>query len=150
MKVVLQRVKSTRIVINGAEERRTGKGLFLLVGVTDTDTEEDARLLAKKCGELRIFEDVEGRMNLSANDLSLEALVVSNFTLYADCRKGRRPSFVHAAHPPLAVERYEEFLAAVREQGFSRVESGEFGAEMEITSVNDGPVTILLDSADWH
>lgn len=150
MKVVLQRVKSARIVINESEERRTGQGLFLLVGVTDTDTEEDARLLAKKCGELRIFEDGEGKMNLSANDLGLEALVVSNFTLYADTRKGRRPSFVRAARPPLAEELYQAFLEAVRGQGFSRVESGEFGAYMEITSVNDGPVTILLDSADWH
>lgn len=150
MKVVLQRVEEARILIDNALEKSIGKGLFLLVGVTDSDTEEDALLLAKKCAELRIFDDEEGRLNLSANDLGADALVVSNFTLYADLRKGRRPSFVKAARPPFAEELYEAFLSAVKQQGFARVESGKFGAYMQITSVADGPVTLLLDTADWH
>ena len=149
MKVVVQRVKSAHIVIDETIHRSIGQGLFLLVGVEEGDTGDNAALLAKKCAEMRIFEDENEKMNLSALDLGLEALVVSNFTLYADTKKGRRPSFIAAAKPPVAQDVYEMFLAEMRNQGLKKVESGEFGAYMEITPVCDGPVTIILDPAQW-
>ena len=148
MRVVLQRVQNARIVINNEQERQIGKGLFLLVGIQEGDSLQSAEVLAKKCAELRIFEDEEGKMNFSAEDLGLDVLVVSNFTLYADVCKGRRPSFASAAKPPFANECYEAFLAACRARAYRKVECGEFGAEMQITSTADGPVTIVLDTED--
>lgn len=149
MKAVLQRVKNAAVTINGAETRAIGQGLLILLGVAAADSLDDARLLARKCAELRIFEDENQKLNLSALDLGYEVMVVSNFTLQADTRKGRRPSFIAAAKPPLSVDAYELFIQCVREAGIAKVETGEFGAEMQIALVNDGPVTLVLDTEEW-
>jgi len=150
MKVVVQRVKSAKIVIDNEIERSIGEGLFLLVGVAEDDAESEADMLAQKCAELRIFDDADGNLNLSAIDLKRDILIVSNFTLYASTKKGRRPSFIKAAKPPLAVDCYEAFVSAIKKQEVGRVETGEFGAYMEITAVNDGPVTIIIDPTEWN
>ena len=149
MKAVIQRVKRASVVINGAEERAIGPGLMILIGVAVGDTEEDARLLARKCAEVRIFEDEQGKMNRSAPELGYEALVVSNFTLQADTKKGRRPGFDRAAKPPLAVELYQLFVDCVGGYGLASVKTGEFGADMQIDLLNDGPVTLVMDTAEW-
>lgn len=149
MKAVLQRVKNASVTINGAETRTIGQGLLILLGVAATDTLDDAKLLARKCAELRIFEDENEKLNLSALDLGYDIMIVSNFTLQADTKKGRRPSFIAAAKPPLSVEAYELFIQCVRESGIAKVETGEFGAEMQIALVNDGPVTLVLDTEEW-
>ncbi|WP_102048422.1 D-aminoacyl-tRNA deacylase [Pygmaiobacter massiliensis] len=149
MKAVLQRVKNASVTINGAETHTIGEGLLILLGVAATDTLDDAKLLARKCAELRIFEDENEKLNLSALDLGYDIMIVSNFTLQADTKKGRRPSFIAAAKPPLSVEAYELFIQCVREAGISKVETGEFGAEMQIALVNDGPVTLVLDTEEW-
>ena len=149
MKAVVQRVKSAIVTINGGEKRAIGAGLLILLGVAVGDTMDDARLLARKCAELRIFEDEQGKLNLSAAELGGAAMVVSNFTLQADTKKGRRPSFLAAAKPPLSVEAYELFVECMRGYGLSGVETGEFGADMQIALVNDGPVTLLLDTEEW-
>ena len=117
--------------------------------VRDTDTLDICPKLAQKCAGLRIFDDADGKLNVSAEELRGEALVVSNFTLYGDTKKGRRPSFIAAAKPPLAVDAYEAFVAALRKTGLSRVETGEFGADMQITLTNDGPITIVIDTDEW-
>ncbi len=154
MKVVLQRVSRAAVTVldapGGPSTRSIGPGLMLLVGVAVDDTPELPAKMAEKCAELRIFEDAEGKLNLSAKELGLSALAVSNFTLQADTRKGRRPSFIGAARPPLADGLYEAFVAALRTQGLADVQTGEFGADMQIELVNDGPITIVLDSADWQ
>lgn len=149
MKAVLQRVKNASVTINGAETRTIGQGLLILLGVAATDTLDDAKLLARKCAELRIFEDENEKLNLSALDLGYDIMIMSNFTLQADTKKGRRPSFIAAAKPPLSVEAYELFIQCVREAGIAKVETGEFGAEMQIALVNDGPVTLVLDTEEW-
>ena len=149
MKVVVQRVKSAKIIIDEKEERQIGEGLFLLVGVAEGDDISEADMLAQKCAELRIFDDENGDLNLSAENLQKDILIVSNFTLYANTKKGRRPSFIKAARPPLAVDCYEAFIAAMKKRDIGKVETGEFGAYMEITAVNDGPVTIIIDPAEW-
>lgn len=149
MKAVLQRVKKASVTINEQETRAIGPGLLILLGVAATDTLDDARLLARKCAELRIFEDENQKLNLSALDLSYEVMIVSNFTLQADTKKGRRPSFIAAAKPPLSVEAYELFIQCMRETGIAKVETGEFGADMQIALVNDGPVTLVLDTEEW-
>lgn len=149
MKAVLQRVKNASVTINGAETRTIGEGLLILLGIAATDTLDDAKLLARKCAELRIFEDENEKLNLSALDLGYDIMIVSNFTLQADTKKGRRPSFIAAAKPPLSVEVYELFIQCVREAGIAKVETGEFGAEMQIALVNDGPVTLVLDTEEW-
>lgn len=124
------------------------KGLLLLVGVHQNSTREQAEALAEKCAELRIFADESGKMNLSARDLALSALVVSQFTLYSDCRKGRRPNFMEAARPDVAIPLYEHFVAKLRNH-LARVETGVFGAMMDVRLVNDGPVTLVLE-APWN
>lgn len=149
MKAVLQRVKKASVTIEGRECRKIGAGLVLLVGVSVDDTPEDAVRLAQKCAELRIFEDADGKLNLSAVELGLSALVVSNFTLQADTRKGRRPSFIRAAKEPLSVGLYEQFVACLRTQGLHEVQTGKFGAEMQVELQNDGPVTLVLDTKEW-
>jgi D-tyrosyl-tRNA(Tyr) deacylase len=128
----------------GAVER----GLVALVGVTHTDTRADAELLARKTAHLRIFEDEQGKMNRSALEVGGGVLVVSQFTLYADARRGRRPSFTDAAPPEIAAPLVDAFAAALRAEGIERVEMGVFGALMQVEIINDGPVTIWLDSAD--
>jgi D-tyrosyl-tRNA(Tyr) deacylase len=148
MRVVLQRVTQGSVTVDGEITGAIQTGFVALVGVTDGDTEAEAKLLAKKTANLRVFEDDNGKMNLSALDVGGGVLVVSQFTLYADARKGRRPSFIKAAHPDVAaplVERYADFL---REEGVGHVEHGVFGAMMLVEIHNHGPVTIILDTAE--
>ncbi|WP_418667311.1 D-aminoacyl-tRNA deacylase [Allofournierella sp.] len=149
MRVVLQRVAGASVTVNSGEARAIGPGLALLVGIKDTDTLDLVPKLAEKCAHLRIFADEEGKLNRSAAELGYSALVVSNFTLYANTKKGKRPSFIAAAKPPLAVDAYELFLAELEKQGLKEVKHGEFGADMQVSLVNDGPVTILLDTDEW-
>lgn len=144
MRALLQRVRSGSVTVYDKEKRQIGTGLVILLGITHTDTLADADTLAAKCASLRIFEDKEGKMNLSLSDTSRTALVVSQFTLYADTRKGRRPAFTDAARPEHANPLYEHFLASLRKLDI-HVESGEFGANMLVDIQNDGPVTILLE-----
>ncbi|MBQ9414862.1 MAG: D-tyrosyl-tRNA(Tyr) deacylase [Clostridia bacterium] len=146
MRIVFQRVCFARVTVDGAVVGEIGVGALLLCGVGDGDTPEDAALCAAKTAGLRVFEDEDDRMNLSLLDIGGEALVVSNFTLYGDCRKGRRPNFSASADPVTAKERYEAFAQALRDQGVSRVETGRFGADMQIEMQADGPVTIWIDS----
>lgn len=149
MRVVLQRVSGASVTVDGGEARAIGPGLVLLLGIKDTDTLELVPKLAEKCANLRIFADEEGKLNKSAVELGHSALVVSNFTLYGNTKKGKRPSFIAAAKPPLATDAYELFLAELQKQGLKEVKHGEFGADMQVSLVNDGPVTILLDTEEW-
>ena len=149
MKAVIQRVSRAHITIDGVGERAIGPGLVILLGVKDTDTPAMCAKLAQKCAGLRIFADEAGKMNISALEKGLEALVVSNFTLYGDTKKGKRPSFIRAAKEPLSRDAYEAFVAELRKTGLARVETGEFGADMQIELVNDGPVTIVIETDDW-
>jgi D-tyrosyl-tRNA(Tyr) deacylase len=147
MKAVLQRVTRARVTVAGEEVGAIGRGLLVLLGVEHVDSVEDARHLADKTVALRIFDDAAGKMNLALADVGGAVLVVSQFTLLGDCRKGRRPSFVAAAPPELAERLYETFIAAVGVRGIA-VASGRFRAQMEVELVNDGPVTLLLDSRE--
>ena len=149
MRVVVQRVSRASVSVDGEIVASIGRGLLLLVGVADGDGEEDARRLATKCAELRIFSDAEGKFNLSLLDIGAEALVVSQFTLLADTRRGRRPSFVGAAPPETAEPLVEAFARAMREAGVP-TQTGRFGAKMTVELVNEGPVTIVLDSAEFE
>ncbi len=145
MRVVLQRVSEGRVTIQGSVVGEIGKGLVLLVGFTEGDDGEALRWMADKIVGLRIFSDQENKMNLSLEDVGGDLLVVSQFTLYGDTRKGRRPSFVKAAHPHQAIPLYDEFLGLLRERSPGSVESGEFGAMMDVALVNEGPVTLVLE-----
>lgn len=145
MRAVIQRVSSASVTVGGEVVGRIGKGLLVLLGVSETDTQEDVVSLAQKVVGLRVFEDSDGKMNLSLQDVAGAMLVVSQFTLLGDCRKGRRPSFVAAARPEMANRLYEGFVAEVRGQGVP-VETGRFQQHMDVALVNDGPVTLLLDS----
>ena len=145
MKAVIQRVDSASVSVGGCEISRIGAGLLVLLGVEKGDSEKDADFLLDKIIHLRIFEDGEGKMNLSLTDVSGELLVVSQFTLLADCRKGRRPSFTDAADPAQATMLYEYMLSRAKEK-VDRVGKGQFQAMMKVALVNNGPVTILLDS----
>ena len=145
MRVVLQRVSRGEVRIDGEAVGRIGKGHVLLVGFAEGDGPEQVEWMADKVVGLRVFPDDEGKMNRSLADVGGDLLVVSQFTLYGDTRKGRRPSFVRAADPEVAVPLYEAFIDALRSRGVERVESGEFGAMMEVDLVNDGPVTLLLE-----
>lgn len=149
MRAVIQRVTAASVTVNGGEPRAIGPGLAILLGVKDTDTLAIVPKLAEKCAQLRIFADEEGKLNKSAVELGLSVLVVSNFTLYASTKKGKRPSFIAAAKPPLATEGYELFLAEMQKQGLKEVQHGEFGADMQLTLTNDGPVTIIIDTEEW-
>lgn len=145
MRVVVQRSKRASVTVAGEVTGQITKGLVLLVGVTHEDTQKDAAYLADKIANLRIFEDKDEKMNLSLMDVGGEILSVSQFTLYGDCRKGRRPNFMDAARPDQAVELYEIFNSLLREKGI-RVETGIFGAMMDVELINDGPVTLIVDS----
>ena len=145
MRAVVIRVSRASITINGADGGSMGKGFLVLVGVKPEDTEKEAAYLAKKCAELRVFEDENGKMNKALADVGGSMMVVSNFTLYADCSHGRRPDFFHAAKPDIAIPVYEHFLKEVRERGIPLI-TGEFGADMAIDHVNDGPVTLIMDT----
>jgi D-aminoacyl-tRNA deacylase len=145
MKVVVQRSKAAKVTVDGKVTGQITKGLVLLVGVTHEDKQEDAAYLADKIANLRIFEDANEKMNYSLLDVGGEILSVSQFTLYGDCRKGRRPNFMDAARPEQAVELYEAFNDLLREKGI-RVETGVFGAMMDVELINDGPVTLIIES----
>ena len=149
MRAVIQRVSGASVTVDGGPPRPIGPGLVILLGVGENDTLAVVPKLAEKCAHLRIFPDENDKLNLSAVQLGYSALVVSNFTLYGDVRKGKRPSFTAAAKAPLSVEAYERFLAELGRQGLAAVEHGEFGADMQLTLTNDGPVTILLDTDQW-
>jgi D-tyrosyl-tRNA(Tyr) deacylase len=138
-------VTRASVTVDGETIGQIGRGLVVLLGVEHNDTDADARQLADKCVQLRIFDDTDGKMNLALPDVAGAMLVVSQFTLLADCRKGRRPSFIDAAAPDVAVRLYETFIGAVGAQGIA-VATGKFRAMMQVKLVNDGPVTILLDS----
>lgn len=146
MKAVLQRVRRASVEIDGKTAGQIGAGFVILLGVHESDTESQAAFLAEKTAFLRVFEDDAGKMNRSILDVGGEALVISNFTLYADCRHGRRPAFVSAMKPLVADELYRLYVEKLREAGVLKVETGEFGAEMQVTLQNDGPVTIILDT----
>ena len=150
MKAVIQRVKYASVKIDGEIVGACNKGFMILLGVQQGDTKEDADKLLKKVPVLRIFEDENGKMNKSLIDVNGEALVVSQFTLLADCSHGRRPSFINSAPPEIANALYEYFVQGMKDAGVSRVETGEFGADMAVELLNDGPVTILLDSKELH
>lgn len=145
MRVVLQRVSSASVRVEGAVAGEIGAGFLLLVGIGHEDSEADLAWMADKVAGLRVFEDAEGKMNLSLEDTGGAILSVSQFTLYGDCRKGRRPNFMAAARPEKASELYDRFNELLRGKGI-RVETGVFGAMMEVSLVNDGPVTLILDS----
>lgn len=146
MRAVVQRVSRAQVTVADELTGTVNKGLLVLVGVTEGDTEKDAQYLADKVTGLRIFEDENGKMNLSVKDVGGEILSVSQFTLYGDCRKGKRPSFDKAARPEAANMLYEKFNELCRQQGV-QVETGVFRSHMQVELVNDGPVTILLDSS---
>ena len=145
MRAVLTRVKSASVTVDGSVIGQIGQGFLILLGVTHEDTEAQAVKLADKLMGLRIFDDENGKMNRSLEDVGGQVLVVSQFTLYGNCKKGRRPEFLAAARPEIAIPLYEKFIALCRDKGFS-VETGEFGAEMLVESVNDGPVTLIVDT----
>ena len=145
MRAVVQRVKKSSVTANNEVIGRIGRGLLVLLGVAKGDTPSDADYLANKIVNLRIFEDDDAKMNRSLLSINGEMLVVSQFTLLGDCRKGRRPSFVAAAEPRMAAELYEKFVQQVRRLGLT-VETGRFQAMMEVTLINDGPVTLVLES----
>ena len=145
MRVVLQRVRRAQVTVAGRVAGEIGRGHLLLVGFTPGDDEQVLVWMAEKILGLRVFADEAGRMNLSLDDVGGDVMVVSQFTLYGDTRKGRRPSFVHAAPPDLAIPLYERFLEILGERAPARVASGEFGAMMEVELVNDGPVTLVLE-----
>jgi len=145
MRAVVQRVKKSNVTVNNEKIAAIESGLLVLLGIGAGDTEEDIEYLVDKIGNLRIFSDKEGNMNLSALDENKEILVVPQFTLYGDCRQGRRPSFSAAASPGRAEELYNKFVEKIKKTGL-KVETGEFQAKMEVSLINDGPVTMLLDS----
>lgn len=145
MRAVVQRVRSARVAVGDEVVGKIGPGLVVFLGVGEDDTSDDLNYVVDKVANLRVFEDDEGKMNLSALQLGLDILVVSQFTLWGDCRRGRRPSFIRAAPPEKAVRMYEEFIEKLQETGLS-VETGRFQAMMTVSVENDGPVTILLDS----
>lgn len=147
MKAILQRVTSASVAVEGEVVGSCGKGYLVLLGVAPTDTQAEAERLWNKVRNLRVFSDDDGKMNLSLVDVGGEMLVVSQFTLYADCRRGNRPSFTGAARPELAVPLYEHFCQ-LAERDLSHVGRGVFGADMQVSLVNDGPVTIELDTDD--
>ena len=149
MRVLLQRVRKASVSVGGETVGSIGHGVLLFVGVTHGDARADADWLAKKAAGLRIFEDDEGRMNRSLLDVGGDALVVSQFTLYADCRKGRRPGFDAAGDPSVANELYEYFAERLKAEGVARVATGRFGADMLVSLENDGPATFLL-SHPWE
>ncbi len=146
MRILIQRVGEACVSIGGVIRSAIGPGVLVLVGIEDDDTREDADWLCMKLTNLRIFPDEAGVMNRSLLEAGGEVLVVSQFTLYGDTKKGKRPSFTRAAKPPLSVDCYREFVRCMQLQGLQKVETGDFGADMQIALINDGPVTIWIDS----
>ena len=148
MRVVIQRAKQASVEISGKEAASIGRGLLLLVGIEDADGAEDIEWLSSKIVNLRIFDDADGVMNLSVKDVSGEILLVSQFTLHASTKKGNRPSYIQAARPEVAIPLYESFIRALESNLGKAVQTGVFGANMQVGLVSDGPVTILIDTKD--
>jgi D-tyrosyl-tRNA(Tyr) deacylase len=146
MRIVLQRVKEASVTIKGQVKSKIDKGLLLLLGIGKEDEQQDLDWLCKKVLSMRIFNDKEGKMNLSVQDVEGEIIVVSQFTLHANNKKGTRPSFIRAARPETAIPLYEKFVTQLEEGLGKKVGTGEFGADMNVALLNDGPVTIILDS----
>ena len=146
MKIVLQRCSKAEVRIDGEVAGKIGLGIVVLVGITHSDTRENADFLAKKVAGMRVFEDAEGKMNLSLAEVGGQILSISQFTLYGNARKGNRPSFVEAARPEIAEPLYDYFNQVLREQYGLTVETGRFGANMQVDFVNDGPVTIIVEN----
>ena len=149
MKAVIQRVTRASVTVEGRITGEIKNGFLVLLGVMDGDTEDEMKLLAKKVSEIRIFEDENGKMNLSLDKIGGEVLVVSQFTLCADLSHGRRPSFINSAPPAIANKLYEKFCEELRNLGVSKVAQGVFGAEMAVELLNDGPVTIIMNTDEW-
>lgn len=149
MKAVIQRVTSASVVVEGETLGAIEQGYLILLGVHEDDTEKEADLLAKKVSTLRVFEDEDEKMNLSLLDTGFACLVISQFTLLANTKKGNRPSFIAAARPEQAIPLYERFMEQLKQNGVRDVQHGEFGADMAVSLVNDGPVTIVLDTDTW-
>jgi len=149
MRALIQRVSQASVVVDDKITGAIDKGLLILLGITDSDTEAEADFLANKISKLRIFSDDAGKMNLSVTDIGGSILIVSQFTLYADAKKGNRPSYTQAAHPDQAIPLYEYFQTQLRQLDF-KVEAGIFGADMKVSLLNDGPVTIWLDTIDFN
>ena len=146
MRLLIQRVKRASVTINGEETRSINHGMCVFIGVTHGDNEKNADWLAEKLSGLRIFSDSDGRINLSLKDFDGEVLLVSQFSLYASCAKGRRPSFTDAASPDMAGKLYDYFVERVKFSGIRNVQCGEFGADMTVEIINDGPLTFIVDS----
>ena len=150
MKLLVQRVQNASVAVEGRVIGEIGKGYLVLLGACENDTTDTADKMMAKLVKLRIFEDENGKTNLSLADVGGEVLVVSQFTLYADCRKGNRPSFVAAGNPAHAEEIYRYFIGKLRNDYGLKVETGEFGADMKVSLVNDGPFTVMLDSVELN
>ena len=146
MRAVIQRVSEASVTIDDQVKSKIGKGLLILLGIEDADTKEDIEWLCRKISNMRIFPDEEGVMNKSLLDVGGEALVVSQFTLHASTKKGNRPSYIQAAKPDVAIPMYESFVEELASQLPSEVKTGEFGADMKVSLINDGPVTIVMDT----
>ena len=146
MRVIIQRVSGSFVSIKGEVKSNIGKGLLVLVGFENEDTEEDLIWMSKKVSALRIFDDNEGVMNLSLQDVNGELLVISQFTLHAKTKKGNRPSYIKAAKPDISIPLYNKFVKELEEDSNTEVKTGEFGADMQVSLINDGPVTITIDS----
>jgi len=146
MRAIIQRVSQASVTIDNNVKSSINKGLLVLLGIEENDNDKDIEWLIKKITQMRIFSDEDGKMNLSVQDINGDILVISQFTLYASTKKGNRPSFIQAAKPALAIPLYETFLTQLKIQLNKEIYSGEFGADMKVTLVNDGPVTIILDS----
>lgn len=146
MRVVIQRVKEASVVSNGVLTGKINQGLLVLLGIESKDAESDADWLIRKTISMRIFSDEAGKMNLSVQDIKGSILVVSQFTLFASTKKGNRPGFTGAAHPSIAIPLYDYFLKKIQQESGLQIATGEFGADMQVSLVNDGPVTILMDS----
>ena len=147
MRVVVQRVKHSSVAVDGNIVGKINEGLLILLGIKNGDTEKDVTWLANKVVSLRIFEDENGKMNKELKEINGSILLISQFTLYGDCVKGKRPSFIEAAKPEIAIPLYEKFIDTLKNQGIN-VETGIFGADMKVELLNDGPVTIVLDSEE--
>ena len=148
MRAVIQRVLESKLEIEGKEYSKINEGFLVLLGITHEDTEKEMKVLAEKITNLRVFKDENDKMNLSIKDIGGELHIVSQFTLYADCHHGNRPSFINAATPDYANELYEKFIKYCREELNMEVSTGSFGARMQISLVNDGPITIILECKD--
>ena len=146
MRVLIQRVKRASVLISGEDKREINQGMCIFIGITHGDDESKADWLAEKISGLRIFEDSDGKTNLSIHDVNGEILLVSQFSLYASCAKGRRPSFTDAAKPDEAERLYDYFVSKIKSMEFKKVTCGEFGADMEVEIINDGPLTFIIDA----